>query len=114
MKKHRALKALLIVLAIPAFLLLAGFSVMWLWNWLMPAIFGLVAINFWQALGLLALSKILFGGWKGGGHRHHRGGGPWAGRFRRKWENMSEAEREKFLRCRGRFGMPDVPETEMK
>lgn len=36
-------------------------AVMLLWNWLMPVIFGLTTITFWQALGLLALSKILFG-----------------------------------------------------
>lgn len=45
--------------------LLAGtiftFALMFLWNWLMPLIFGLTVITFWQALGLLALSKILFG-----------------------------------------------------
>ena len=33
-----------------------------LWNWLMPAMFGLQTVTFWQALGLLVLSKILFGG----------------------------------------------------
>ena len=33
---------------------------MWLWNWLMPEIFGLTAINLWQALGLNALCGILF------------------------------------------------------
>ena len=38
---------------------------MWLWNQLMPAIFGLHAINFWQALGMLVLCKILFGGFRG-------------------------------------------------
>ncbi len=37
------------------------FALMLLWNWLMPVIFGLTVITFWQALGLLALSKILFG-----------------------------------------------------
>ena len=37
------------------------FGLMFLWNWLMPAIFGLTIITFWQALGLLILSKILFG-----------------------------------------------------
>jgi hypothetical protein len=37
------------------------FAIMLLWNWLMPVIFGLSAITFWQALGLLVLTKILFG-----------------------------------------------------
>lgn len=35
--------------------------VMLLWNWLMPLLFGLTLITFWQALGLLVLSKVLFG-----------------------------------------------------
>ena len=36
-----------------------GFPLMWLWNWLMPGIFNLPEITFWQALGLNALSTIL-------------------------------------------------------
>jgi len=40
--------------------MLVAFPVMWLWNWLMPTIFGLITINFWQALGLLLLSSALF------------------------------------------------------
>jgi len=42
-------------------------ALMLLWNWLMPMIFGLAVITFWQALGILALSKIIF---SGGGHPH--------------------------------------------
>ena len=37
-----------------------AFPIMWLWNWLMPLIFGLIGINFWQALGIGILSGILF------------------------------------------------------
>lgn len=40
--------------------LLAGFPTKWLWNWLMPALFGLKTITFWQAWGLLWLSSMLF------------------------------------------------------
>lgn len=40
--------------------LLVGFPVMWLWNWLMPVIFGLPTINFYQAFGLYVLCDILF------------------------------------------------------
>lgn len=39
---------------------IAAFPVMWLWNWLMPEIFGLTTIGFWQSLGLLILSSLLF------------------------------------------------------
>ncbi|MFP4548993.1 MAG: hypothetical protein ACLFQM_12740 [Fidelibacterota bacterium] len=45
-----------------------GFIVMWLWNWLMPVIFGLPTITYWQAWGLVILFHILF---KGGCHDHH-------------------------------------------
>ena len=48
---------------------IAGFgSAIWqLWNWLMPELFGMPAIGFWQAVGLMALSWLLFGGWRGAG-----------------------------------------------
>ena len=56
---RRAVKIALIgVLAVTLF----TFVVMNLWNWLVPAIFGWQSVNFWQALGLLLLSRILFGG----------------------------------------------------
>jgi len=40
--------------------LLMTLPTMWLWNWLMPTIFGLIKIGFWQALGLNLLSGIFF------------------------------------------------------
>jgi hypothetical protein len=49
------------------FALVLGVVVQWLWNWLMPDIFGLHPISYWQAFGLLFLSKLLFGGF---GHHH--------------------------------------------
>jgi hypothetical protein len=56
--------ALGILFAIGGILLLAlcGLVVMLLWNWLMPEIFGLKQVNYWQAWGLLILSSILFKG----------------------------------------------------
>jgi len=48
------------VIAAAGFFVLFGFIVMWLWNWLMPTIFSLPAISFWQGWGLLLLSSILF------------------------------------------------------
>ena len=62
-----------------------------LWNWLTPALFGWHAIGFWQALGLLALSRILIGGWRGGGHRAH-----WRGRMAERWDRMTDEERARF------------------
>jgi len=47
------------------FITLFGYVLMYLWNWLMPLIFGLPIITFWQALGICLLSKILFGGFGG-------------------------------------------------
>lgn len=48
--------------------ILFGFIIMWLWNWLMPEIFGLTTLNYWQAIGLFILLKILIGGCGGFGN----------------------------------------------
>ena len=40
-------------------MVLLGYPVMLLWNWLIPEIFGLSEITFWQAIGLNILSTIL-------------------------------------------------------
>lgn len=52
-------KILGIVTLIIGLALLMTFPTLWLWNWLMPVIFGLIKINFWQALGLNVLSGLL-------------------------------------------------------
>ena len=52
-------------------LALFGLVVMVLWNWLMPALFDLPPVNYGQALGLLILSRILFGRFRGGSRRSH-------------------------------------------
>jgi len=72
-----------------------GFTtgVLHLWNWLMPTIFGLHVITYWQALGLLGLSWLLFGGPRLG---PRGGGGRWRHRVRERWEQMTPEEREKF------------------
>lgn len=77
--------ALLAALAVTAF----GFVVMHLWNWLLPPLLGVHAITFAEALGLLVLSRILFGG------RGHLGG-PWRHRMWSRWQQMTPEEREKF------------------
>ncbi len=59
----------LAIAGMAAFVALGGYAVMWLWNWLLPPLFGWHTVTFWQALALLALCRILFGGL--GGH-----GGP--------------------------------------
>lgn len=50
------------LLAIAGFALLFGLVVMWLWNWLLPDLFGITTIGYWQAFGLVILARILFGG----------------------------------------------------
>ncbi len=96
-------KIVLAPLAILGLLLvsfLGGEIVMRLWNWLVPGLFGLHAINFWQALGLLILSRILFGS-HGFGRRCGRG------RLHDKWEKMSPEDRDRFREgMRSRFGHP--------
>jgi hypothetical protein len=69
------------------FLALFGAGTMWLWNWLMPAIFHLPTIGFWQAVGLLILSHILFRGhhFRGAGRRHWK-----RERIRHKMGQMGE------------------------
>lgn len=44
------------------FALILALPVMWLWNWIMPAVFGLIKITFWQALGINLLCGFLFRG----------------------------------------------------
>jgi hypothetical protein len=90
MRAVKILKIVLIVLLIAAVL---SFIVMSLWNWLMPAIFGLRTITFWQALGLLLLSKILLGGFHRHGHSGRRG---WRRRMEARWAKMTPEERERF------------------
>ena len=65
--------------------------------WLMPAIFGLGTITYWQALGLMALSWILFRGFRGPGS----GQASWRYDMRRRWEKMTPAEREEFVKRQG-------------
>ena len=82
-----------------------GGTVMLLWNWLVPPVFGLETITFWQALGLFVLSKILFGfGGKGGKMRCKSD----------KYDlfrSMSPEEREEFkTRMKERFCRPE-PKT---
>ena len=45
-----------------AAMILFTFAVMWLWNWLVPELFNGPILSYWQTLGLLELSKIIFSG----------------------------------------------------
>jgi hypothetical protein len=90
MKSHWR-KGLKIALFVAVFVAVLGLVVMSLWNWLMPALFAGPQISFWQAVGLLVLSRILLGGFGG-----RRGGMHWRRRMIEQWDQMTPEEREKF------------------
>jgi hypothetical protein len=82
-------------LVIALFIFIGGEVVMHLWNWNLPAVFGWRQITFWQAIGLFALCRILFGDFGRGFHRSNirqRLRARMAGR----WEHMTPEERERF------------------
>ena len=99
MKQHRIAKALKFPLFAVVAVTVLSAVVMGLWNWLMPTIFEWSVITFWQALGLLVLSRILFGRFGGPGRRMR-------GRHRmmERWCQMTPEEREQFSR-----GVKDCP-----
>ena len=61
-KAKKVLKIIGLTIAGFALAILFGFVLMWLWNWLMPMIFNLQEITYWQAVGIFILAKLLFGG----------------------------------------------------
>ena len=89
---------------------LAVFGTMSLWNWLMPTIFHLPLLTFGQTLGLLVLSRILFGSFGGrNGRNGWARGRAWKQQIDQKMANFSPEEREKFRqqlrnRCAGSWG----------
>jgi hypothetical protein len=106
MKRHWIVRGLKFALFAALFVTIFSFVLMSLWNWLMPILFGWHVINFWQAVGILVLSKILFGGFRGRPGRHMY----WRRRMMERWEQMTPEEREKFRQgmragC-GSFGSP--------
>jgi hypothetical protein len=86
----RALKVAVVVVIV---LGVVSFVAMSLWNWLVPALFAGPKVTYWQALGLLVLSRLLFGG------MHHRGPfghGPFGRRhLHAHWKHMTPEERER-------------------
>jgi len=82
----------LALLGILLFTFIGGEVVKLLWNWLLPPLFGLSRITFWQALGILLLCRILFGGFRGHGARRSR----FRRRMAERWERMTPEERERF------------------
>jgi len=92
MRKRWIFIAPLAILGIAAFIAIGGELVMHLWNWLLPPLFGWPLITFWQAVGILALCRILFGGFG----RHGSGRSKFRRRMAERWERMTPEERERF------------------
>ncbi len=97
------------ILGMLLFTFIGGELVKLLWNWLLPPLFGWREVTFWQALGLLALCRILFGGLglHGSGRSNVRR------RMAERWEHMTPEERERFRQgMRGRWGFgPSTSES---
>jgi len=100
-RAHPVLKGLKIVgfvilgaLAAAGFAFLFGYFVMLLWNWLMPTIFGLTTITFWQAAGIVLLARLIFGGFKHGPN-HSKPKPP-----RKKFFDHWKEERKNHSGCR--------------
>jgi len=100
-----AAKILKIILFVALGILVFGSLVMWLWNAVLVQVLHVGIINFPQALGILLLSKILFGGFRGAHWGRHK----WREKMHDRWEKMTPEDREKFKqewqnRCGRRFG----------
>jgi len=91
----------LAILGMLLFITIGGEVVMHLWNWLLPSLFSWPQLTFWQALGILALSRILFGGFG----FHGCGRSDYRRRMAERWERMTPEERERLRQgWRGRWG----------
>lgn len=113
MKKFWIKKGLMFLVIFVAAVTAFTFIVMGLWNAILPAVLGVKTITFWQALGIMALSKILFGGFGG---RRWRGGPQWKEKMKQRWDAMTPEQREKFKtewkhRCGGRWAMKGENDT---
>jgi hypothetical protein len=102
----------LLLLGVAAFVALGGQIVKWLWNWLMPPLFGLHTVTFWQALGLLILCRILFGGLMTRGSSRYDYRRRMTERWAERWKKMTPEERERFRRSwRGHWFVPPASES---
>jgi hypothetical protein len=109
-KKYKFLMGIKIVFGITAFVIVFGFGTMYLWNWLVPSLFHGPIINFYQTVGLLVLSKILFGGFGGKHYGGKHNGSSCKNRMRERYSKMSAEEKEQFKhrfkeKCRNKFWM---------
>jgi hypothetical protein len=100
------------IAGITLFIFIGGEIVLQLWNWLLPPLFGFRQLTFWQAVGILALCRILFGshGFRGSRSNFRR---RMQERMDERWECMTPEERERARQSwRGRCGFgPSAGET---
>lgn len=106
MERFNEKKILFAIVIFAAAITAFSAAVMGLWNTILVNVINVKAITFLQAMGILVLCKILFGGFgpRGGGGFRGRGGrfgrgGMWqnvGGDMREKWAKMTPEEREKF------------------
>lgn len=89
MKKYWIIKMILFGAAA---VFVMAFVVMGLWNWLIPALFTGPIISFWQAVGLMLLTRILFRGFAGMQGGRFRRCGDW----KEKFEKMTPEQKEKM------------------
>lgn len=78
------------------FIFAIGWITMILWNWLVPELFNGPIISYWQAMGLLLLSKILTWGFSKGYHYRRDNTPYWKKRFTDKFASLEPSEREAF------------------
>jgi hypothetical protein len=76
---------LLGIIGIGALAVLCGYIVMWLWNWLLPGLFGFSAITFWQGVGIVILARIIFGSFNHRPVSHHHRPSRCKDRSKKKW-----------------------------
>ncbi len=119
MKKYWVFRVIKGVIFVALAVIVFGYVAMHLWNWLVPSLFHGPVIDFYEAIGLIILSKLFFGGFHGGrccgrgGWQHRKQS--WKEKMETWTANMTPEEKEKFreqmkARCGGRWSGFDSEE----
>jgi hypothetical protein len=121
MRRFRFSQVLRFILFAALFVGLMGFVVMSLWNVTLPLLVrGVSAITFWQAIALLVLSRLLFGGFRGPWNRPDFGNfkrDQWKGRMTEHWQKLTPEQRDRMRqfwgnRCRPGRSTPPTDSTD--
>ena len=101
MKPYRRRFFILAPLFVAAFVGLFTSIVYWLWNSVLVDVLSVKAITFWQALAILVLAKVLFGGFPS----RRVFGPPWRRRMMERWESLTPEQRDQMREeMRRKFG----------